>query len=68
MENRKLTILRAIVDEFVTSHEPVGSKAIAAKHALGVSPAAMTWQAGVDVLSLGATKNGCWACEAWHWA
>ncbi|MEY4348274.1 MAG: heat-inducible transcriptional repressor HrcA [Actinomycetota bacterium] len=39
MENRKLTILRAIVDEFVTSHEPVGSKAIAAKHALGVSPA-----------------------------
>ena len=39
MENRKLSILRAIVDEFVSSHEPVGSKAIAAKHALGVSPA-----------------------------
>ena len=39
MEDRKLTVLRAIVDEFVTSHEPVGSKAIAAKHALGVSPA-----------------------------
>ncbi|MGL4496665.1 MAG: threonine aldolase family protein [Beijerinckiaceae bacterium] len=32
--------------------------------ALGVTPAAMTWEAGVDVLSLGATKNGCWACEA----
>ncbi|MGL4324347.1 MAG: threonine aldolase family protein [Beijerinckiaceae bacterium] len=32
--------------------------------ALGVSPAQMTWQAGIDVLSLGATKNGCWACEA----
>lgn len=32
--------------------------------ALEVTPAAMTWQAGIDVLSLGATKNGCWACEA----
>jgi threonine aldolase len=28
------------------------------------SPAAMSWQAGVDVLSLGATKNGALACEA----
>ncbi|HEX4764757.1 MAG TPA: beta-eliminating lyase-related protein [Lichenihabitans sp.] len=32
--------------------------------ALGTSPAAMTWQAGIDVLSLGATKNGALACEA----
>ncbi len=31
---------------------------------LGCSPAAMTWKAGVDVLSFGATKNGCLACEA----
>ena len=31
---------------------------------LDVSPAAMTWQAGVDVLSFGATKNGALACEA----
>jgi len=30
----------------------------------GVSPAAMTWRAGVDALSLGATKNGGLACEA----
>jgi len=28
------------------------------------SPAAMTWQAGVDVMSLGATKNGAMAAEA----
>jgi len=28
------------------------------------SPADMTWRAGVDVLSLGATKNGALACEA----
>jgi threonine aldolase len=31
---------------------------------LGGSPAAMTWQAGVDVLSFGATKNGALAAEA----
>jgi len=32
--------------------------------ALGVSPAEMTWKAGVDVLSFGGTKNGCLAAEA----
>ncbi|HUV21844.1 MAG TPA: beta-eliminating lyase-related protein, partial [Gammaproteobacteria bacterium] len=31
---------------------------------LDVSPAQMTWQAGVDVLSFGGTKNGCLAAEA----
>lgn len=32
--------------------------------ALGVSPAEMTWRAGVDVLSFGATKNGTMNAEA----
>jgi threonine aldolase len=32
--------------------------------ALGCTPAAMTWKAGVDLLSFGATKNGCFAAEA----
>ena len=31
---------------------------------LGVSPAAMSWQAGVDILSFGATKGGAMAAEA----
>lgn len=31
---------------------------------LGCTPAAMTWKAGVDLLSFGATKNGALACEA----
>lgn len=31
---------------------------------LGVAPADMTWRAGVDALSFGATKNGALACEA----
>lgn len=31
---------------------------------LGCSPAEMTWKAGIDVLSFGGTKNGCWCAEA----
>ena len=31
---------------------------------LGCSPADVTWRAGVDILSFGATKNGCMAAEA----
>ncbi|MEO1102311.1 MAG: beta-eliminating lyase-related protein [Pseudomonadota bacterium] len=31
---------------------------------LGVSPADLTWRAGVDVISLGLTKTGGWAAEA----
>jgi len=31
---------------------------------LGVSPAAMSWKAGVDALSFGATKNGALCAEA----
>ena len=31
---------------------------------LGKTPAEMTWKCGVDVLSFGATKNGCWCAEA----
>jgi threonine aldolase len=31
---------------------------------LGASPAALTWQCGVDVLSFGATKNGALCAEA----
>lgn len=28
------------------------------------TPAEMTWKVGVDILSFGATKNGCWCAEA----
>ena len=39
MSSRRLEILRAIVDEYVTTQEPVGSKSIADRHGLGISPA-----------------------------
>ena len=39
LEERRMEVLRAIVEDFVLSNEPVGSKALAERHALGVSPA-----------------------------
>jgi heat-inducible transcriptional repressor len=39
LDDRKLEVLRAIVQDFVNTNEPVGSKALADRHRLGVSPA-----------------------------
>jgi heat-inducible transcriptional repressor len=39
LEDRKLEVLRAIVEDYVSTHEPVGSKALVERHNLGVSPA-----------------------------
>lgn len=41
-----------------------GARFANAVAALGCSPADLTWKAGVDVMTFGATKNGCWAAEA----
>lgn len=38
-DDRRLAVLRAIVEDYVHTREPVGSKALAERHALGVSPA-----------------------------
>ena len=39
LDDRKLDVLRAIVTDYVSSQEPVGSKALVDRHDLGVSPA-----------------------------
>jgi heat-inducible transcriptional repressor len=39
VEDRKLAVLRAIVEDYVATEEPVGSKALVERHGLGVSPA-----------------------------
>jgi heat-inducible transcriptional repressor len=39
LEERKLEVLRAIVEDFISTNEPVGSKALSERHRLGVSPA-----------------------------
>lgn len=36
---RRMEILRAIVEDYVATHEPVGSKVLAARHSLSISPA-----------------------------
>jgi heat-inducible transcriptional repressor len=39
LDDRKLAVLRAIVEDYVSTEEPVGSKALVERHSLGVSPA-----------------------------
>jgi len=39
LDDRKLAVLRAIIEDYVSTTEPVGSKALAARHNLDVSPA-----------------------------
>ncbi|GHE92860.1 heat-inducible transcription repressor HrcA [Streptomyces griseoluteus] len=39
MSERRLQVLRAIVQDYVGTEEPVGSKALTERHSLGVSPA-----------------------------
>lgn len=39
LDERKLDVLRAIVEDYVATQEPVGSRALVERHQLGVSPA-----------------------------
>jgi heat-inducible transcriptional repressor len=39
LDDRKLEVLRAIVEDYVATQEPVGSKSLVERHQLGVSPA-----------------------------
>ena len=39
LDDRKLAVLRAIVQDYVQTREPVGSRALVERHNLGVSPA-----------------------------
>ena len=38
-DDRRLAVLRAIVEDYVATQEPVGSRALVERHRLGVSPA-----------------------------
>ncbi len=39
LDERKARLLRAVVHEFIQTNEPVGSKALAGRYSLGISPA-----------------------------
>jgi threonine aldolase len=41
-----------------------GARFANAVAAVGITPAEMTWKSGVDILTFGGTKNGCWCAEA----
>jgi threonine aldolase len=56
--------LIAIAREFGLRAHLDGARIANAVAALGCSPADVTWRAGVDVLSFGATKNGALSAEA----
>lgn len=62
-----LNELGALADVAKTHRLPVhldGARFANALVALGCSPAEMTWKAGIDVVSFGATKNGLLGAEA----
>ncbi len=60
----EIAALAAIAHEAGLKVHMDGARFANALVAQNCSPAAMSWQAGIDVLSFGGTKNGALACEA----
>jgi threonine aldolase len=60
----QVTELSSVARKFGLRTHVDGARIANAVAALGCSPAEVTWQAGVDVLSLGATKNGVLSAES----
>lgn len=56
--------ISAVAKKFDLALHMDGARFANAIVSLGCSPAEMTWKRGVDMLSFGATKNGCWCAEA----
>lgn len=56
--------IAGIAHEKALSLHMDGARFANALAATGASAAEMTWKQGVDILSFGATKNGCWCAEA----
>jgi threonine aldolase len=60
----EIAVLTATAREHGLAVHMDGARFANAVAALGCSPADLTWRAGIDVLSLGATKNGALIAEA----
>lgn len=60
----EIRALTAVAREYGLPVHMDGARFANALDVLGCSPAEMSWQAGVDVLCLGGTKNGCMGVEA----
>ncbi len=61
---REVTALSEVAHGSALTVHMDGARFPNAVVALDCAPADVTWRAGVDVLSFGATKNGAWAAEA----
>jgi threonine aldolase len=60
----EIDVISAIAKEHRIPLHMDGARFANALAALDVSPAEMTWKRGVDLLSFGGTKNGCWCADA----
>lgn len=60
----EVTALAAVAHAYGLKVHMDGARLANALAFLGCQPADITWKAGVDVLSFGGTKNGCWCAEA----
>lgn len=60
----EIAALAALAHEHGIAVHMDGARFANALVSLDCTPAEMTWKVGVDVLSFGATKNGCLAAEA----
>ncbi len=60
----EIEALAAIAHERGVPLHMDGARFANALAALDCSPAEMSWKRGVDILSFGGTKNGCWCAEA----
>lgn len=56
LDERKQSILRAIVDDYISTAEPIGSRTIARKYSLGISPATIRNEMA-DLETLGYIKH-----------
>jgi threonine aldolase len=60
----EIDVLAAICRERGLPLHMDGARFANALVSLGLTPAEMTWKRGVDIVSFGGTKNGCWCAEA----
>jgi threonine aldolase len=60
----EIAALTATARDYSLAVHMDGARFANAVIATGVSPADLSWRAGVDVMSFGGTKNGCLAAEA----
>lgn len=59
-----ISAISAIAKKYKMPLHMDGARFANALVSLGAKPAEMTWKRGIDILSFGGTKNGCWCAEA----